>query len=58
MRPRTTDKQECPLTPGQKSPVFFSMKIYATARGTQVADTNMKYTLNNDTELKKRSTNV
>jgi len=27
------------------------MKIYATARGTQVADTNMKYTLNNDTKL-------
>jgi len=26
---------------------FFSMKIYATARGTQVADANIKYTLNN-----------
>ena len=29
---------------------LFSMKIYATAKGTQVADANIKYTLNNDTE--------
>ena len=29
---------------------FFSMKIYATARGTQVAGANIKYTLNNDEE--------
>ena len=36
----------------------FSMKIYATAMGTQVADVNMKYTLNNDTEIKKRKTNI
>jgi len=34
------------------------MKIYATARGTQVAGANMKYTLNNDTELEKRRTNI
>ena len=34
------------------------MKIYATARGTQVADANMKYTLNNDTKLKKRRMNI
>lgn len=34
------------------------MKIDATARGTQVADTNMKHTLNNDTELEKRRTNI
>ena len=32
---------------------FFSMKIYATARGTPVADANIKFILNNDTELKK-----
>jgi len=34
------------------------MKIDAMARGTQVADTNMKHTLNNDTELEKRRTNI
>ena len=28
------------------------MKIYATARGTQVAAANIKYTLNNDSEQK------
>jgi len=37
-------------------PPFFSMKIYATTRGTQVADANMKNTKNNDTELEKRRT--
>jgi len=34
----------------QSDRFFFSMKIYATARGTQVADANMKYTVNNDSE--------
>ena len=33
------------------------MKIYATARGTQIDDANMVYTLNNDTELEK-NTNI